>query len=391
MIFNRQEFLFAILLIFAFPWTFKYSFLFRPEILLMCFAFLSFVLIERYLKPTGGRSVYLIPAGLISGLAVATHLNGIVVTGAGFLLLLVNRKWSGAFIFGFSSLLTTAIYFFDFNPDHSFNWWYYQFSSSPALDSIDGIPFYLQPFVNLIKEHQRFFHNPKIIIFSLFLLAILLSGGKKFWQQYRQISLYTILLAVLTAFIAVHKSRQYILIYFPFLVIMISKIYFWVMQGEIRQFKAAKLKFTLYSLLVLLLLFLSGSAYYNIRLLSQKFSARSNALITQEHLKGHSLENTNIIAPMTFIFNEIESIGRIHGEVCYTEMQKADPEIYADGFLAKADEFDIDFIHLSPYYRTKLGLGNYLEGSIYGENWLTKRNDDTGIYLIKLKPNNNSL
>jgi hypothetical protein len=381
-IFNYRELLFALILLFTFPWIFKYSFLFRPEVMIMCFAFVSFVLMEKYMKPTGGRSVFLILSGLISGLAVATHLNGLVVTAAGFLLLLMNKRWTGSIIFGISSLVTTSIYFFDFNSEYSFSWWYYQFSASPALDSISGVPFYLQPFVNLLKEHQRFFHNPKIIIFSVFMITTLIAGGKRLWKEYRQISLYTLLLTILTAFVAVHKSRQYLLIYFPFLVIMITKIFTWLTQGKIEKFMIGNRKVVYKILLSLVVIFIIGSTYFNSLILIDKFFPRSNASVTEKYLEGYDLDNTRVIAPMTFIFNEIERLERIHGEVCYTEMQKTDPSIFGTGFLEKADQFGIDFIYLTPYYRNKLGLDKFAADKKY-EHWIVKKNSGKGIFLIR--------
>lgn len=386
-ILSLKEWLFAMILIFSFPWIFKYSFLFRPEIMIMTFAFTAFIFIENYLKKGHGSAAYLIPAGLVSGLAVATHLNGVVVTGAGFLLLLLNRKWSGSIIFGIFSLVTTSIYFFDFNADYSFSWWYYQFSSNPALDSINGIPAYLQPFVNLFKEHQRFFHNPKIIIFSALFIVTLLVGGKKIWKDYPQFSLFTLLLFILTAMTAVHKSRQYILIYFPFLVIMISKVFSWLNSKEIGNFRFGSQKTISILLYALVIIFIGGSACYNFQLTLNKFNPGSNDKITTKYLEKENLEGTNIIAPMTFIFNEIEDMGRIQGEVCYTELKKEDPGIHGSGFLQKANEFNIDFIYLTPYYRHHLGMDDYKEGERLID-WTVETNDNSGIYLLK-NPSNN--
>ena len=70
----------------------------------------------------------------------------------------------------------------------------------------------------------------------------------------------------------------------------------------------------------------------------------------------------NIVAPMTFIFSEIEDFHRIQGEVCYIEMQKSDPSVYGEGFLKKASGFDINYIILSPYYRGLLGLNDLKKG-----------------------------
>ncbi len=386
-ILSFNEWLFSMILFFSFPWIFKYSFLFRPEIMIMTFAFTSFIFLENYLKKGRGSAVYLIPAGLVSGLAVATHLNGVVVTGAGFLLLLLNRKWTGSIIFGIFSVVTISIYFFDFNADYSFSWWYYQFSSNPALDSINGIPAYLQPLVNLLKEHQRFFHNPKIIIFSALLIVTLFVGGKRIWKDYPRLSLFTLLLFILTAMTAVHKSRQYMLVYFPFLVIMISKVFSWMHQRDISKFKVGSQKTISILLYALIIIFIGGSAYYNFQLTLNKFNPVANEQITNKYLGQENLEGTNIIAPMTFIFNEIEDLGRIHGEVCYTELQKEDPGIYGSGFLKKANDFDIEFIYLTPYYRHQLGMDDYEEGkSLSG--WTVETNDNSGIYLLR-NPSNN--
>lgn len=386
-ILSFNEWLFSMILFFSFPWIFKYSFLLRPEIMIMTFTFTAYIFLENYLKKGHASVVYLIPAGLVSGLAVATHLNGIVVTGAGFLLLLINRRWAGAIVFSLFSLVTTSIYFFDFNADYSFSWWYYQFSSSPALDSINGIPVYLQPFVNLLKEQQRFFHNPKIIIFSALLIATLFVGVKKIWKDYPRLSLFTLLLFILTALTAVHKSRQYILIYFPFLVIMISKVFSWLSNKEIGKFRFGSQKTIRFLLGALLVIFIGGSAFYNFQLTLNKFNPVANEQITNKYLGQENLEGTNIIAPMTFIFNEIEDLGRIHGEVCYTELKKEDPRIYGRGFLAKADEFDIDFIYLTPYYRHQLGMDDYKEGQRSGD-WIVETNNKSGIYLVKTSSNN---
>lgn len=383
-IFTPGDLLFALILIFAFPWTFKYSFLFRPEIIIMLFAFVSFILLEKYLISAGKKTLILIPAGLVSGLAVAAHLNGLVVTGAGFLLLLLNRKWTGALLFGLASLFTTSIYFFDFNNQYSFAWWYYQISASPALDSINGIPFYLQPIVNLLKEHQRFFHNPMIIIFSIFLISALLAGGKRFWKEQRPMSLYTLLLFILTGLVAVHKSRQYILIYFPFLVIMITHVFSYLRNGQLKSFRVGNRQTVNVILHAFFFIFLAGSTWYNMQLLRDKFSPARHREITLEFLNGTATDKVNAIAPMTFIFNEIKHFNRIHGEVCYTEMQKANPGIYGQGFLEKADEYSIGFIYLTPYYRHKLGLDDFETGRRYN-TWEVEENSRRGIFLVKDK------
>jgi hypothetical protein len=116
-------------------------------------------------------------------------------------------------------------------------------------------------------------------------------------------------------------------------------------------------------------------------LITAKFSADDNAIILKKHL-DQAKEESIIVAPMTFIFNEIEFVYRIQGEVCYTEMQKEDPAIYGNGFLSKADEFNTDLIILSPFYKNKLGMDNIDTTSLVN-NWVILENDANRMVLGK--------
>ena len=380
-IFGSNVFIFSLILILSFPWVFQFSFTFRPEIMIMSLGFISYILLEETFSGSKKQLLYALLSGIFSGLCAAAHLNGLVVIGAGFILLLWNKKYIASLIFGMAAIITCSIYFYDFNEAYGFSYWLYQITQSPSLDSIPEYPLVFKPFINLLNEHQRFFHNPKIIIFSVFAFITIITGIKHIFKDHQNLLKYTSLLILLLGMLAMHKTRKYMLIYYPYLVIMISITFSALLEkklelpGFLNKIGFNNIKRTL---IILLIVFVISGFYYNLQTSTMKFTSGQNRSITEEYFRG-SPKDANIIAPLTFIFNEIEYYNRIQGEVCYTELQKSDPDIYGKGFIKKAMEFDIDFIILTPLYREKLGLHDLSKGTEIGPFIVDEDNEQ---YLI---------
>jgi hypothetical protein len=321
----------------------------------MTFAFASFICLESALSERK-KVGFIMVAGLLGGLSMATHLNGVVIAASGFLLLLWNRRLGYALLFGLMTLVAFSVYFYDFNAEHGINLWLFQFSQSPALDSVPDVPVLLQPFLNLLSEHQRFFHNPKIAVFSAFAIITLIAGIKIVFKKQPDLLRYAGLLFLMTALIAMHKSRQYILIYFPFLIMIITLTLKSMQNGEAIYTGFAKISQSGFrnTIFVLGAVFIAVSLYYNVILAIDKFDPEENKAISEKYADGKQ-STMNIIAPMIFVFNEIEDYSRIQGEVCYVELQKSDSSIFGEGLFHEANGFDIDMIILTPYYQQKLG------------------------------------
>jgi hypothetical protein len=379
-IFDNSDFLIASILLISFPWVFKYSFHFRPEIMVMTYTFISFILLEKVVK-NSHAGLYAVIAGLLSGLAAATHLNGIIAMGAGLLFLVVRGGKLPAVVFAAGALAGFSVYFYDFSPEHGFSYWWYQFSESPALDQPAHVHILLQPFMNLLNEHMRFFHDPKIAIFSIFTVVTLVGGSKYLYKKHPDLVWYTLLLVLLTAMISVFKTRKYILIYFPFLVIMLTltirgfidnkdMMWHWLRDAVYRNYRRA--------ILLLAVIYLAAGIFYNGRMALQKFSRNDYRELTSRYLPGDQSEK-RIIAPMTFIFNEIPYYKSIQGQDSYTEMQETDAGITGEGFLQKASTFDTDHIILTPYFIKKLGLEGLTTGKSFGSYRVVDKNDN---YLI---------
>jgi len=377
-IFNKQDLLLAFILLAVFPWTFKYSFLFRPEMLLMTVGFLAYIFLEKFLDGKKRKTGYLLLSGLLFGLAMSAHLNGLILASAAAVLLIWNKKYLAVIWLTLAALVGFLPYFFDMTSSTDFELWRHQFFDSPSLDSLQTGPFWLKPAINLLNEHMRYFHNLQIIAFSVFLMITLAAGARGMFKTYPTLSRFALLVALFTGLIAMHKSRQYILLNFPYMLILITLTFKKLNQGTLTDWPVNTEKrkaFFQKILLVLLLTFLVISTVFNVRYAIQKFSPEQNRILADTYA-GEESQRMNVIAPMTFIFNEIENFNRIQGEVCYIEFQKADPTVKGEGFLKKADEYDIDLIMISPFYQQILGISAFKPGMNKGSYRVIDKTDD---------------
>jgi len=367
-LFNKEDLLFALIIVFSFTEIFKNAFIFRPEIMAMFYGFGGYILLEKYLDSVKPKLWLLIFSGLLFGLALFTHLNSLVLILAATALLIWNKKYLGVFIFSLATTFTSALYFYDFNKSGSIDFWIFQFFNSPVIDSLKDTPLLLKPLVNLAREHMRYFHNLEIIIFSTFLIVTLFVGFKFLYHKHTNLVRFALLTLFFTGLITMHKARHYLIPAFPYLLLMITLTIKAINEKKLKEISVLKnyISSYLYKLLVLLfIVFIVGSAYFNISLSLKKFSDKSNHLLTEKYA-GSQASEMNIIAPMTFIFNEIKNYKRIQAELFYTEMKKSDPTIYGDGFLEKANDFDIDLILVSHSYSKQLGISDFQIGEQHG-------------------------
>lgn len=89
-----------------------------------------------------------------------------------------------------------------------------------------------------------------------------------------------------------------------------------------------------------------------------KFSPDQNRELALKYADGKESE-MNIVAPMTFVFNEILHFKSIQGDLAYREMQKMDSSIIGPGFLRKAAEFNSELILVESYYQPFLGIEHF--------------------------------
>jgi hypothetical protein len=381
---SQTQFIIALLLFFTFHYTFKFSFIFRPEMIIMFFTFISFMLLSKVINSTNqisriSSSGLLLLAGILSGLCGVAHLNGLAVVLAGGLLLLVNRKLMALPIFLLGSVISFSLYFYDFSAEYGFTFWKQQLFQS-VLGNNGGATDVISYMANsFLKEHMRFFHDFSIIGFSLLLILSLLVGYKHLKKEHQTMLQYTLILWLMVAFLFTQKSRQYILIYLPFLVICMSIIIdmFINRREELRKWIFKPVGRILFYVFVLL--FIGGSEIFNIRVFSEKFNPALNRQFVSEYI-GNDVADKKIVAPMEFIFNEILYFERIQGERLYTSLQQRDSTIYGEGFFAKAAGFGVDYILLSGVYRENLGVNKLDKNTIYSGYKFVVDNGELRLY-----------
>lgn len=344
-IFSAFECCLFLLLLISNAWVFEQSFIFRPEISLMTLGFISYLFIDSILKNSKNSITYAIISGIIAGLCVSTHLNGVIFPIAGFILLLWNRKFLLGIIFGISSLPAIAIYFYDFSPVFNFQYWLYQFNETPSHDRISNLSYVVSYLLNLANEHLRFLHSPSEIIFSVLFLTVFIYTYKSL-KEYKNLIRFSGLLIFSLALLSVHKASYYMILYLPYLLILIIL--------GLRQLKTTTSKKAILSINYIIALYLIINLLYDFKTSNAKYNIETNKLIVQKYIKVKT-DTCRIVAPMTFIFNEILDFKSIQGDMCYSELQKTEKSIYKEGFLRLTKKFDIDYIILSDYSMKSLG------------------------------------
>lgn len=362
-IFDTNDLLFSLVLLFAFPWILKYAFLYRPEIMMMTFGFVGFIFLEKYLNTTPNKPWILFVSGVFFGLTMAVHLNGLILASAAFLLLVWNKKYLPVILYGFGVMLAFLIYLYDYTGPDYVDLWMLQFFNAPYLDSLDSGPAWLKPLFNLLGEHMRYFHNFKIIVFSVFLIVSMLLGFKFVYHKEKTMTQFAILVAIMTGVLAVHKSRQYFLLNFPYLIILITLIIRGLKENQISSFRFGKPVGIRSLLLFLLMIFLVSSTFFNIDFSRKKFSTEQNRELAIKYAEG--MESTmHVVAPMSFFFDEVEHFKSIQSDLAFIQLQKMDSTVYGEGFLQKAASFDADLIMVEPYYQPMLGIDHLKKGDI---------------------------
>jgi branched-subunit amino acid transport protein len=117
---NSRNILFILILIFSNRLLIKMSFENRPELMLAALGFGSFLCLQTK-SATVSKSLL---AGVLAGMAMLCHLNGIIYLIAGFGTLLYFRQYKNASYFALAGGLTGLVYFSDILlADNGFSIW----------------------------------------------------------------------------------------------------------------------------------------------------------------------------------------------------------------------------------------------------------------------------
>lgn len=386
-LFSPLEFWFSILLFISNALIFQYSFVFRPEIPLMALGYISYMFLEKVLNNQRTNYSFVVISGLFAGLCVSTHLNGIIFPVAGLLLLLWNKKYLQSIVFGFSTLPTILIYFYDFTSKFNFSFWLYQLNKTPAYDRISESPILVQYLMRILNEQMRFFHGPIEISFSILFILVFAIAFKKL-KQHRNLMRYLFLLVLFTALVSIHLTSKYMMPYIPYIIMLtiLSVRNIFARNNEDKSvFQFIDYKKVKILVFILVILYLGVNNYYNFQLSKEKWNVKENSNIVQTYIKENT-NNCSIVAPMTFIFNEITRFKSIQSELAYTEMQKSEKALVGKAFLIRTKFYNIDYIILSEEFIRKLKMDIISDAEIAACNFQVLSKSNTLMILKRCKP-----
>lgn len=332
----------------------EYGYVFRPEVMLMCLGFGSWILLQRYLHTPGSGGRHLLLAALLAGLAALTHFNGLIFVVAGAGLLLLRRRLGAMLAFAGVALVVFSACFWDIMAHEA--WAVYLRQLTPALQHPQ--PRLLTYLGYLLDEQKRFFHSPAEVALSLLVLA---AGAVLYKSRYRtprlaDAVLYLLLLMGALACLAQAKTTKYLLLYLPHLCLVITLAF--VHQPP----RPAWLPRALHTLLGLYLVINIGFTGYLFR--QHEDQPTQNRQLAQ-HLARY--RHCRVVAPLEFVFHEIEGFS-IQGTTCYKVLMETGQ--IPDGGLSlftEAARFQRQVIILDENSRHVLGVPAPVPGQRYGQ------------------------
>ena len=364
---NPGQFIFVALLLLIEPHIFEYSFVFRPEIMLMSTGFLSFAFLEYSFKTEKNKTVFVLLSAIFAGLSALVHLNGAVFVLAGGLILLFKKQFLNLLWFTLVGFIFVFLYFSHLHSLSDVSIWFHHLMAYDSGKSDVGFGYgtllniLLKPF----EEHLRYFHSPKEIALTLLFLTSLFFGFKTIKKKMPLLMPYLLILVLALGFIAPGKTAKYLIPFIPFfslgIILFVKEV--WMMVSQ-KQFTIPKTKEAI-SMFIVFILFVVVSFYYNGYLSLQKFTPQTNHLITEQFVKKPS-QQTIILAPMTFIFDEIYDYKEIIGFMSFNERAKTNPKIKSPDFFKITEQENIDYILLNEHYIKKFNLGELNNESATG-------------------------
>ncbi len=356
---SKQNFILVAGLILIAPHVFEFSFVYRPELPMMATSFISFIFLD-ISRNNKRETLYIIGSAFFTGLSVLIHLNGLIFISASVVFLIYRKQYKSIIYFIIITLGISAYYFSHFDSIQEFNSWREIISSTEA-DSLKSNEFTKVLFgmlSSVFNEHLRLFHSPKEIVLTLFTVLIIVLGFSQFKKQKPGLLLYFFILFLSIAIISINKSSKYSVVYYPYIVLLI--IYYVKKNFTIKGNKFIISKNSRsYLFIFFLSLFIATSLFYDILISSKKYYPSHNRNITMKYIESPS-QNKTILAPMIFIFDEIDNYNEIIGLMSINERKKTEPNLKGNDFFITANNEGIDYILLTDYYWKSLDLPDTL-------------------------------
>jgi hypothetical protein len=334
---------------------------FRPEVMLMALGFAAYALLEKYLK--AGKPSTLTLSAFCAGLCMFAHLNGVIFIIAGCLLLLIKKKWKAAITYSAIAIIAFFPYFIDilYNADLAYFW--HQFTHDPVLHSSET--HWYSFLLKIVNEQSRFLFTEKQIMLTASLVATLTLSYKRLKQTHATLLLYTLILILSLAIVCPSKSTKYMVIYLPFLYIILVEGWQYI--------EASGIGSKLYTMRILLAASMLISLFYSGRQITTNVvNLRSGGIVAEHKALANKIRENHktisLLAPRLMIFNELGKFNRLQD----IEM------IATENFIAYLNSSDINYVIFSEEDRKYFHLDQLLQE----KDSPLIRKDSTAHYLL---------
>jgi len=253
----------------------------------------SYLSLTRFIEKR--QYLFLVLSAVLAGLAVFSHLNGIIFIVAGLVLLLHQKKWKEAAVFFAISIAVGLIYFYDVIGN--FELFRTQFIGDPSNPGENTK--WSVPITNLLAEHKRIFRKPEIIgITSLFVISAIVSIVRRKSHNY-PIIIYAFSLVVLMGLINHNKTTKYAVLYIPYFAILAADHTRNILYNPPEFKKVINILFS-----VMMIFSLITGILFGIDLIKngrEDIERKSRAIMAQIP------NGSRVLAPVRIMFNEIEN------------------------------------------------------------------------------------
>lgn len=276
--------------------VFQEGFEFRPEIMMMCTGFISYLLLQR--AQSEQHPLYAVLSGLLAGVTALFHLNGLIFILAGGFLLLLNKQYKLVLWFGLGSIIGFIPYFYGLASVEKLKEYIFALQHDPAVSEEDrSLSGWLK---KLLFEYRRFTHHVYELSYLLVFLLTLFINWKSIIQNrhYKNLLLYALLLTIFMALITTGSKTSYLLYSMPYVLLLIS-IHF------MRNLSPKKIG-PVFLTIVIIYSLTNLDRDHGVITDEKYVSPNLNAHITEKY---HIRQGEQIFAPATFVFNEI---GKVH-------------------------------------------------------------------------------
>ncbi|CAN5128103.1 hypothetical protein BH23BAC1_BH23BAC1_29950 [soil metagenome] len=335
---TRRYFLIACTLIFVNPITLVFSFTYRPEILVMTLGFLSFFFLNKNIK--SGKIQFAALAGIFSGLAFFTHLNGLIFSVAGFFLLVFFKKYRAVGYFTITSCVVSLFYTYDLWAPGNLETMVYEFKNYPLFQFGEkqlnsGITGFLEARLeSLFYEHKRYLWSYYVFPLSILFWIALAANFRILKRNFQSLLVYTLILIFSLAFLSSYKAQHYLIYFYPYMALIIA---IGILKAQIFNKKL---------LMIIYLALFSLQLFYLPYELNKIIVRNENVIDKHATVLANvpALQGERILVPWEFIYNELPDYNLVNDLTYKFPQMERGQQLSQVSFFKRAIDLNVQYI-----------------------------------------------